>query len=496
MDTHFINYLKSFSSITSDHPNQKIQWIWFGLMIIIWICAMTFSVMNVEWLVFICMILLVCLAILNNTNPTRDTIILYLLWAITPYTVVFLLNRCDCNALPCMQSPPVDTSVTMSCPTTCSSQQQIIAYWDSSIDSSQYKTIDDVTHAFQNNNILTTYMMKEATHVIYSTITIASSAPTDPKIPPYNDQEKYTKLYGINHQVLSDGNVSVEHITQFVRTVQADGKKAMISIGGWEDLSNTPISQKDINNFVQCCKHLQTRTDCDGFDFNWEHLSTFRYGPNAPTPDASQSNFRTKRIDALRTIMTTLKKTCIISYTCAQNAFQSSGTILPSDEEAATLFSSNSISSIEDIPMHFINMKCGLQTCIPTVTPIPTNSYYSTNNCITQKYNKYYNTYTYIGWLNILNSYIYFSTVNEVHTWIREHINIGFTPTDPASHDQTIIQDVLRYIRTQNPKTKWCNAGGIAVWTINSSTGMTCIDYMKYLNTCESITNRTTSPSQ
>lgn len=121
------------------------------------------------------------------------------------------------------------------------------------------------------------------THAVYSFMTLA--AIPDPKQPSLTEEWDGNIYCGSgpsganpivkNNVVITAGedNGEMMRLLTFVKAIQKADKYAILSLGGWSDIQNTPkFTESDPQLLVDSIKALNDYTKADGFDFDWEHL--------------------------------------------------------------------------------------------------------------------------------------------------------------------------------------------------------------------------------
>ena len=314
-----------------------------------------------------------------------------------------------------------------------------------------------------------------------------------------------TVLNGYNatdgkNNVFINSTPSYFHVQAFVNIIQNKGIKAILSIGGWSDTCNTPqlstsgtISssinstvstleeEKNINTFVHNLITLQNNTNCDGFNFDWEHLSTTYSGCKNPTPTQScpehpdtpylksgingikaSTPDRKNRLRGLYAIMYKLKTyfntnslKVEIGYTTRFNGYKAYGN-MHSNTEATELLNCNESITIDKMPCDYINIMSYDAPCESDSTNTAT---FLSPLC--EKDNK---AFSLALWYDIMDSYKLVSSDSAVQNFLKKNTNIGFEPDPQAASginpSNIVIQEVLQKIK----KNKY---GGILVWAIN-----------------------------
>lgn len=91
-----INYLQSFSTLFSTNPRHFIKLLWMYSILLIWVVSMVLLLRGQkEGVIFF--ILLCILPFLNETNPSLETMILYIIFVSLIITSIVLKYKCNCQ---------------------------------------------------------------------------------------------------------------------------------------------------------------------------------------------------------------------------------------------------------------------------------------------------------------------------------------------------------------------------------------------------------------
>lgn len=95
-----INYLQSFSTLFSTNPTYITKVIWMYLILLIWIVSLVLLLKKqrtgITFFIFLCI-----LPFLNETNPSLETIILYIIFVSVIITSIVLKYTCNCKPQLC-----------------------------------------------------------------------------------------------------------------------------------------------------------------------------------------------------------------------------------------------------------------------------------------------------------------------------------------------------------------------------------------------------------
>ena len=336
-----------------------------------------------------------------------------------------------------------------------------IGYWENwkgpwNINS-DWKTHEPNYEQFKTalQNLLTDDHIKHCTHVCYAFLTLSPSP--NPDLIPTAEWDS-SGLYGLNKGLVvtpggipkpstsNSNGLDYYHVKGFVDIVQQFGVKAIISIGGWSDTSGTPTTDAQINDLVACCKFLHESVKCDGFDFDWEHLSE-------PKSDTA---LRKKRLNALYHIMKKLKDSNLknkdgnpieIGYTSRFNAFKGFSDFA-SNAEAKDLLETPGKVTVNNLPCDYINIMT-IDTACTDLKSI---------NCKGAEH------FPIEAWKEFLDSYSLVNGSPAALTKIKQNLFFKFEP-DPqpagGKHPpENIVDDVIDYVKKND-------FGGIFSWALN-----------------------------
>jgi len=252
------------------------------------------------------------------------------------------------------------------------------------------------------------------------------------------------------------------HLKSFVDTIKSKGIKAVVAIGGWSDTCNTPTTSTEITSLVTSIKTLYSQIQCDGFDFDWEHLSTdytdcTPEGECLSTQKQDQTNAtpseRNLRLKGLYSIILQLKtyfkgKNVEISYTTRFNGYKSYGTA-PSNSEAKDLLNSNVPITLDKMPCDYINIMSYDQRCVSSFS----------HKCTSGD-----DSFSLAVWQDIMDSYKNVSSNSDIQKYLKENTNIGFEPNPQAALGKNSSKEVLEKTMDLINQGQY---GGILVWAIN-----------------------------
>lgn len=183
-----------------------------------------------------------------------------------------------------------------------------VKWWDNKAPGNcQSGCIDDTLESF----------IEPYTQVNYSFVTlIQQTAPAQVACPicPIWDGNLYINTKPIKFNDSTNGPMYA--LENFVTRVQAEGKKAFISVGGWSDWARID-NDTNAETLATALEQLLKETNADGIDFDFEHLSTYL----SKNGKATDFDLFAEMINALSKNLKAANVAAKISYTTRFNAF-------------------------------------------------------------------------------------------------------------------------------------------------------------------------------